>query len=63
DKGKGKEPEGQEAADRLELSALPLVASPELGNSLNMSMYAGDRPAGFGGILSIVNQLYEQQMM
>ncbi|KAJ1962803.1 autophagy protein atg9 [Dipsacomyces acuminosporus] len=64
---KGKEPQnaGPDTAtssDRLALSSLPLVASPELGNSLAFSMNAG-RGHTQAGIFSIVNQLYEQQML
>ncbi|KAJ2060971.1 autophagy protein atg9 [Coemansia sp. S146] len=66
--GKGKQPqttgqaESAAPTDRLALSSLPLVASPELGNSLDMSVNAG-RTAPRAGLFSIVNQLYEQQMM
>ncbi|KAJ2097897.1 autophagy protein atg9 [Coemansia sp. S100] len=66
--GKGKQPqttdqnESAAPTDRLALSSLPLVASPELGNSLDMSVNAG-RTAPHAGLFSIVNQLYEQQMM
>ncbi|KAJ2892641.1 autophagy protein atg9 [Coemansia aciculifera] len=65
---KGKQPQelsqGESApTDRLALSSLPLVASPELGNSLDMSINAGRAVAPHAGLFSIVNQLYEQQTM
>ncbi|KAJ2812999.1 autophagy protein atg9 [Coemansia furcata] len=65
--GKGKQPQTTDQddsapPDRLALSSLPLVASPELGNSLDMSANAG-RTAPHAGLFSIVNQLYEQPMM
>ncbi|KAJ1879986.1 hypothetical protein LPJ66_011580, partial [Kickxella alabastrina] len=47
--------------DRLALSSLPLVASTEMGNSMDMSMNAG-RMAPQTGVFSIVNQLYEQHL-
>ncbi|KAJ2484051.1 autophagy protein atg9 [Coemansia sp. RSA 2320] len=64
---KGKQPLASDQSslaapvDRLALSSLPLVASPEMGNSLDMSINAG-RAAPPTGLFSIVNQLYEQQM-
>ncbi|KAJ1817620.1 autophagy protein atg9, partial [Coemansia sp. RSA 2598] len=46
--------------ERLALSSLPLVASAEIGNSMEFSALGG-RMAPPAGIFSIVNQLYEQQ--
>ncbi|KAJ2696932.1 autophagy protein atg9 [Coemansia sp. IMI 209128] len=62
---KGKQPQtidrdGPAPAERLALSSLPLIASPELGNSLDLSANAG-RAAPHAGLFSIVSQLYEQQ--
>ncbi|KAJ2744242.1 autophagy protein atg9 [Coemansia sp. BCRC 34301] len=67
--GKGKQPQtttdhdGSAPTDRLALSSLPLVASPELGNSLSLSANnAGHMAAPHAGLFSIVNQLYDQQV-
>ncbi|KAJ2082740.1 autophagy protein atg9 [Coemansia sp. RSA 988] len=43
--------------DHLALSSLPLVASPDMGNSMTFSAIAAQQPRTF----SILNHLYEQQ--
>ncbi|KAJ2144616.1 autophagy protein atg9 [Coemansia sp. RSA 564] len=55
--GKGKQTED---VDRLALSALPLVASPNMGSSLNYSVMNGRAP--HAGMFSVLNELYEQQL-
>ncbi|KAJ1832837.1 autophagy protein atg9 [Coemansia sp. RSA 2711] len=56
---KGKQPED---AERLALSSLPFVASPDMGNSMLHSTAGGGAPPPHTGTFSILNELYEQQL-